>query len=630
MTGTLVWKLFYTVMAALLIMDVAAVVIAPGWVEAATINVPGDYPTINAAIAAATAGDTINVAAGPYTENVNVNKSLKLQGASSATVIVTAANPAASVFNVTASSVNISGFTVRGATGGGQAGIFLGAGVANCNISNNILTGNFDGIWLGSGSHHNTLTKNTLSGNYQGFEVYISNYNTFTNNNASSNNNYGFKIDSGDHNTYTNNTANSNAKYGFYVVTGDGGGATNSTFTNNTANLNTQYGIRINGGSGYTLTGNTFNLNVLAGLRLKDAITNLSIQDNNITNNPIGIDIDVSVADVTTWAVTYNNISGNTTYGISNTSIAGILNATNNWWGSNTGPGPVGPGTGDKVSINITYIPWAFQSKQVTMPAGSVALTTNKGILDQITYTNPNTLLPHLPVAASMPYGVIGFTIINLTPGDTVTITFTLLRRPPINLQFWKYLNGAWVNYTSLLGGLTDGDNTVTVTIKDGGPGDSDGQANGRIVDPGAFVILDSLPETTPYGSSLPTDPTPQTTAALSALTVKSAAVKSPTRVSAEVVNYSAGSANTKIMLYVDGAPVDSQDVTLAPGDTTTVNFDISKLQPGKHAVAVNDILAGDVTVSGLPVIFFVILIVSLALAVGIVVFFTRKKRSWE
>jgi hypothetical protein len=51
----------------------------------ATRAVPSSYPSINAAIAAAVPGDTIEIAAGIYAENVLVNKSLILDGAGSDT-----------------------------------------------------------------------------------------------------------------------------------------------------------------------------------------------------------------------------------------------------------------------------------------------------------------------------------------------------------------------------------------------------------------------------------------------------------------------------------------------------------------------------------------------------------------
>jgi parallel beta-helix repeat protein len=345
------------------------------------VNMTGYWPNISdtfitnstpiqAAIdyANATTGWNITVTAGTYTGNVNVGKPLTLQGESSATVTVNAANPSISVFKVTANSVNISGFTVIGATGGGQGGIFLDAGVALCNISNNNLRGSFDGIWLGAGSNHNTLTGNTLSSNTaQGFEIYHSDYNTFTNNNASSNSNYGFKMETASHNTFTDNTANSNGRYGFYLVkgpiTGTPPGCLNNTFTNNTANLNTQYGFREDYGDHNTWTGNTFNSNVVAGIRLKENITNLMLDDNSISGSPIGIDIATVITNVTSWTVTHNNIAGNTVFGVSNNGT-GALNATLNWWGNATGPyhSTTNPsGTGCAVSDYVDYVPWLIK-----------------------------------------------------------------------------------------------------------------------------------------------------------------------------------------------------------------------------------------------------------------------------
>ncbi|MGD0352445.1 MAG: ice-binding family protein [Dehalococcoidia bacterium] len=342
------------------------------------------YATITAAIAVAVSGDTITVPAGTYNENLSVNIPLTLTGASSTTVIVTAPDPAASVFNVTANYVNISGFTVRGATGGGQAGIYLGAGVANSNISNNILTGNYDGIWLGDGSNHNTLTGNNASGNQQGFEVYHSTYNTFINNTANANgpNGNGFRLDSASNNTFTGNIANSNSytssnAVGFFLVKGTGAGSNDNTFTNNTANSNGQHGFRIDNSTGNTLIGNTANSNVVDGIKLKTNSNNTTLTGNNVSSNSIGIDVATGV-DATTLTVSNNNIAGNTSYGVSNTGT-GTLNAKFNYWGHASGPSYDGLSFGDSVSTStfINFQPWLVSAYTGTPPVGGqIGITT--------------------------------------------------------------------------------------------------------------------------------------------------------------------------------------------------------------------------------------------------------------
>jgi parallel beta-helix repeat protein len=362
-----------------LLCSVGLIAAAPAPVAAATRAVPGTYATIQAAINAATNGDIITVAAGTYNENVIVNKSVSLRGASSATVTVNSTSPGATVFNVTVNSVNISGFTVS-CLGNveAQAGIKLGDNATLCNISNNVLTVCMSGIRLGSHSNHNTFNNNTLTNNCQGFEVISSDYNTFTNNNASLNLKYGFKLESGDHNTFTNNTANSNGiswdgkwvGIGFYTTTAGEPGVTNSTFTNNIANSNNDYGMRIHGGIGNTLTGNTLDGNLVGGLRLNyngsiDVTTNLLVKNNYITDNGIGVDIVGTLVNV---KINDNDISGNDDIacGIHHDGT-GILDATRNWWGDCAGPdiftNPYyiwtdGDEIGGSNAGDVTYVPW--------------------------------------------------------------------------------------------------------------------------------------------------------------------------------------------------------------------------------------------------------------------------------
>ncbi|MFH1866240.1 MAG: right-handed parallel beta-helix repeat-containing protein, partial [Candidatus Eisenbacteria bacterium] len=89
-------------------------------------------------------------------------------------------------------------------------------------------------------------------------------------------------------------------------------------------------------------------------------VDTLNCHHNTITNNFQGI----WIYGGSTWAIpggaiSYNNISGNTDYGISvdPTATGGPLNAEMNWWGDASGPA-TSKGTGDKALGNVDYDPW--------------------------------------------------------------------------------------------------------------------------------------------------------------------------------------------------------------------------------------------------------------------------------
>jgi len=107
---------------------------------------------------AASPGDTIIVRDGTYIENVKVDKRLTIRSENgSDSTIIRAANPDEHVFNVTADYVNISGFTVEGASS--EDGIYLEADY--CNISNNKCLNNWIGIYL-LYSNNNKLKGNIM------------------------------------------------------------------------------------------------------------------------------------------------------------------------------------------------------------------------------------------------------------------------------------------------------------------------------------------------------------------------------------------------------------------------------------------------------------------------------------
>jgi pectin methylesterase-like acyl-CoA thioesterase len=107
------------------VLSALALVFLASTCTASTIYVPDNYLTIQAAVNAASSGDTIIVRDGTYIENIKVDKKrltiLSENGADS--TIIQAKDPNEHVFNVTADYVEISGFTVEGAYKG--IGIYL-------------------------------------------------------------------------------------------------------------------------------------------------------------------------------------------------------------------------------------------------------------------------------------------------------------------------------------------------------------------------------------------------------------------------------------------------------------------------------------------------------------------------
>jgi parallel beta-helix repeat protein len=144
--------------------------------DAATIHVPADQSTIQAAINAAVNGDTVVVAPGTYVENINFNgKAITVTSAEGPEVTILDGNRVDTVVTFTSgegpASV-LNGLTVRnGRSGFDTPGFGDGGGIrisgSSPTISNNIITGNKACVGLGisvrSGSptiQENTITKN--------------------------------------------------------------------------------------------------------------------------------------------------------------------------------------------------------------------------------------------------------------------------------------------------------------------------------------------------------------------------------------------------------------------------------------------------------------------------------------
>ncbi len=251
-----------------------------GFASAATINVPADHLTIQAAVDAAVDTDVIEIADGTYVEQVVVTKSITLNGTNgSANVIVQApgvmADPfgyGANIITVKGSGVaaEIAGLTITGpgpsACGSIRAGIFVGDS-ADANIHDNNIVDirddpaggcqNGQGIYVGrkflSTTGTATITNNTISGYQKG----------------------GIVVDN----------AGSSASITGNVVTGLGSVA-----------FIAQNGIQISRGATGTVSGNTVTGNdytpagdVSTGILLFTPDASVVVGPNSVSNNEIGL-----------------------------------------------------------------------------------------------------------------------------------------------------------------------------------------------------------------------------------------------------------------------------------------------------------------------------------------------------
>lgn len=366
---------------------------------------PGNpFKTINMGLTTVAVGGTVVVAAGVYPEFVDITKSVTLQGANSGVSCLGARSTesvvtgtTAGAFKIDADNVTINGFQVSDALNvgpiGTNAGIWMNAGNAGANITNNLVTNNIIGIYANSDGA-SSISCNIFDGNLEpgvgvtGAHIYAE----FTE---------GLTIDRNIFRNQTGVNANNPVLFGATAA----GVHHNLTFSNNTL-TNTDFGLLLIGVDTGSFTGNDINTNGATGITLDGANTHITITGNLIHNNARGVrvrDAGYGLGANSDIHINRNSLTGNTeadgvppgpNYGIGNVGGYGglILDGECNWWGAASGPGPVGPGSGDMVTTNVDFTPWlltsdlagACQRLQVTKTPSVTNLPSGGG---SVTYT---------------------------------------------------------------------------------------------------------------------------------------------------------------------------------------------------------------------------------------------------
>jgi Tol biopolymer transport system component len=246
------------------------------------------------------------------------------------------------------------------------------------------------------------------------------------------------------------------------------------------------------------------------------------------------------------------------------------------------------------VATLVQPAPANVTSAAVNTSLGTVNFTTSAGSISGLTNLPPESM----PCSAGgfiFPYGMFSFSITNLAPGATATVTITTPTPIPMGSRVFKCQNGSLTDFSDHSSQLDP--NTFRLTLKDGGPGDSDGQANGTIVDPCGPAFMD----TSPHQSSAPQVPTvAQGPAPIANIAVQSASLSTakvapgaPVTITANVANKGTANGSSQIKLYVNGQEEAHQGITLSSGTSTPVKFTVSRDEPGTYSVYVGSIPAG-------------------------------------
>lgn len=320
------------------------------------------FASVADALNAATAGDTIYVKAGTYTENLTINKSVTLSGdpATPANVKIYGTH------TISADNVTFDGFQLSPGMGASGTAVTVdtsGSAVSGTTLTHNVFsitTSPSIGVYLGGGTPSNAVNNTTIDNNtFNGPDDKISNPikvgGAFGSPLSCEVNNLDFTNNSISKGSTPLNLHNSdltdilvsgntfrNTDGGLYVWGETGSSPTGVlsqfVFTNNDLDSTNSYGVAFIDG---TAASSPFtDANFGAG--------------NQIRNN---------LFDVSPYS-----------YGLTSVSFLGTytlytMDATRNWWGADDGPSLCTgcTGTGDGISDKVTYDPWYTDVSRMTL-----------------------------------------------------------------------------------------------------------------------------------------------------------------------------------------------------------------------------------------------------------------------
>lgn len=328
------------------------------------------YTTVSAAVTAATAGDTVKVCPGTYTEDVTIDKALTLKGAKADSAVAPRTFAAADestisgLVTLAAPNVKVTGFSL---TNLGQAlGVIVKTAADDATIRKNIvktvgsntLVGPAAAIYLELGPDGTNVANNRIgdvqsqTGSAQGILVGDS---------TSADPSLDTTIDS---NTISDITSQQRGAYGIQLNNGASSSASSTGYTEADVSGNTIKDLTGNWAHGIGMEGETPNATVEY-----NTVSSLTDIDPTPLADVIGVYFEDNQFFFTSH-VNHNSLDVTAAgFGIAvNPGLASHyasleVNGQCNWWGKASGPGAIASGAGSMVSAGVDYGSWLKSSR---------------------------------------------------------------------------------------------------------------------------------------------------------------------------------------------------------------------------------------------------------------------------
>jgi len=223
--------------------------------------------------------------------------------------------------------------------------------------------------------------------------------------------------------------------------------------------------------------------------------------------------------------------------------------------------------------IQVNFVTGAAQSVSAASGSGNVVLSSSIGnIVRLVAFSEKEVGCSGKPANVSFLHGLFSFGVVDIAPGSTAIVTIALPMPTPRGTQFWQCNPGS--GWQQLPVGSDDGDSVFTITVTDGGVGDSDGAPDGTISVSGGPGVSGGVPVHLGV-EGLEVEP-------------KQVYTGQSVNVRVKLVNRGSAPDAYTVVAKIDGQEEHRQVVRVEGKTSLWYEFVIAKAQPGTYTVTVD------------------------------------------